>query len=341
MADLEFVDQHNMVACLERTDGNAEFHQIVDFLTTSLIHYALTVSPTIYASYIEQFWATTKSKTINDVKQIHAIVDGKTVVISKSSVRSDLYCNDEDVEGEVSGQPSEPQPPSSIAPPSHKEQVTTVVSQPQKTHTPRQTKRGRDTKIPQSSSPPKKVSDEAVCTGEDDRVVRAATTVTCLEGEHESEVNTFGSGEDSMEHQDDLMDFVPSTPYDSPLSRGHTPRSDEGDIDDEFDDINDMVYEAIENVEGDTVNAGGAVNTATTETSSGSGPRRQETTRDADAQTREACIIPSEVKWSTLTTYVVSSSRRPNMISSRMLPLLEGFRMNLQKEMNDANIILG
>nr|GFD05870.1 ribonuclease H-like domain, reverse transcriptase, RNA-dependent DNA polymerase [Tanacetum cinerariifolium] len=69
MADLEFVDQHNMVACFERTDGNVVFHQIVDFLTTSPIHYALTVSPTINASYIEQFWATAKSKTVNDVKK--------------------------------------------------------------------------------------------------------------------------------------------------------------------------------------------------------------------------------------------------------------------------------
>ncbi|GJX20541.1 putative ribonuclease H-like domain-containing protein [Tanacetum coccineum] len=65
-----FVDQHNMVACLERTEENAEFHQIVDFLTTSSIHYALT--------------------------QIHATVDGKTVVISESSVRSDIHFNDED-----------------------------------------------------------------------------------------------------------------------------------------------------------------------------------------------------------------------------------------------------
>nr|GEW42564.1 hypothetical protein [Tanacetum cinerariifolium] len=65
MADLTFVDQHNMVACLERTDGNA-------------------------------FWATAKSKTVNDVKQIHATVDGKKVVISESSVRSDLQFIDED-----------------------------------------------------------------------------------------------------------------------------------------------------------------------------------------------------------------------------------------------------
>nr|GEY76499.1 hypothetical protein [Tanacetum cinerariifolium] len=77
------------MACLERTDGNVEFHQIVDFLTTSLIHYALTVSPTSYASYIEQFWNTDKSKIVNDVKQIHSTVDGKTMVLSESSVRSD------------------------------------------------------------------------------------------------------------------------------------------------------------------------------------------------------------------------------------------------------------
>ncbi|GJX90258.1 hypothetical protein Tco_0343584 [Tanacetum coccineum] len=414
------------IADPKATEENAEFHQIVDFLTTSSIHYALTVSPTIYASYIEQFWNTANSQTVNDVKQIHATVDGKTVVISESSVRSDLYFKCEDgitcflqltaifenltlmgyesdsdkltfqkalfspqwkylihtilhclsskstswnefstniasaviclatgqkfnfsklifdgmlrnldnhiqeiinvsrfftlffkfifllqnllmilmkhlnntkkvftnmkrkgkdfsgrvtpfkdfsgtitplfasmlvpqvVEGEGSGQPFEPQLPSSTALPSHEEQVTTVASQPQKTHTPTRAKIGRDTEIPQSSGPPKKFGDEDVYTGEDDRVVRVATTATSLEAEQEmdpgakiphwgmqmlrlglrlhlnspvthlSKVNTSGSGEDSMKHQDDLMDFVPPTPHDSPLLGGHTPGSDEG-----------------------------------------------------------------------------------------------------------------
>nr|GEU43424.1 xylulose kinase-1 [Tanacetum cinerariifolium] len=98
MEDLKFVDQHNMVACLEKTKENDEFHQIVDFLSTCSINYALTISPTIYASYIEQFWNTAISKTVNSVKQIHAIVDGKAMVISESSVRSDLLFNDEDDE---------------------------------------------------------------------------------------------------------------------------------------------------------------------------------------------------------------------------------------------------
>nr|GEV53071.1 hypothetical protein [Tanacetum cinerariifolium] len=45
-----------------------------------------------------QFWATAKSRTVNDVKKIHAKVNGKIVVISESSVRSDLQFNDEDGE---------------------------------------------------------------------------------------------------------------------------------------------------------------------------------------------------------------------------------------------------
>nr|GEW27268.1 hypothetical protein [Tanacetum cinerariifolium] len=39
---------------------------------------------------------TASSKTINSIKQIHATVDGKAVVISESSVRSDLLFDDED-----------------------------------------------------------------------------------------------------------------------------------------------------------------------------------------------------------------------------------------------------
>ncbi|GKG25961.1 hypothetical protein Tco_0399107, partial [Tanacetum coccineum] len=40
--------------------------------------------------------------------------------------------------------------------------------------------------------------------------------------------NTSGSGEDRMEHLVDLTDFIPPTPHDSPLSKGHTPGSHKG-----------------------------------------------------------------------------------------------------------------
>ncbi|GJW24392.1 hypothetical protein Tco_0038203 [Tanacetum coccineum] len=103
MAALVSCPKHNMVACLEKTEWNAQFHEIVDFLTRSSIYYSLTVSPTVSTSLIEQFWNTTTSKTINDVSYITAkvagktvSVAGKTVSISEASIRRDLLFNDMD-----------------------------------------------------------------------------------------------------------------------------------------------------------------------------------------------------------------------------------------------------
>ncbi|GKE54661.1 hypothetical protein Tco_1489817, partial [Tanacetum coccineum] len=66
------------------------------------IHHALTVSPPIYTSYIEQFWNTASSQTVNDVKQINATVDRKEVVVTEASIRSSLLFNDVDADGEDS-----------------------------------------------------------------------------------------------------------------------------------------------------------------------------------------------------------------------------------------------
>ncbi|GJR10946.1 hypothetical protein Tco_0793598 [Tanacetum coccineum] len=96
MAVLESCPKHNMVAYLEKTDGNAEFHEIIDFLTRSSIHYALTVSLVISTTFVEQFWTSAKSQTINNVRYINAKVAGKPVTISEASIRSDLRFNDVD-----------------------------------------------------------------------------------------------------------------------------------------------------------------------------------------------------------------------------------------------------
>ncbi|GKA54134.1 hypothetical protein Tco_0753083 [Tanacetum coccineum] len=77
-----------MVACLEKIEGNSDFHKIMDFLASSLIHHALTISSPIYTSYIEQFWNIVSSQIVNDVKQIDATVDSKAVVVTKASIRS-------------------------------------------------------------------------------------------------------------------------------------------------------------------------------------------------------------------------------------------------------------
>ncbi|GKA61914.1 hypothetical protein Tco_0761433 [Tanacetum coccineum] len=90
------LNYHNMVAYLEKTEGNAEFHEIIDFLTRSSIHHALTVSPVVSTTFVEQFWTSAKSKIINNVRHITAKVAGKPVSISEASIRSDLLFNDAD-----------------------------------------------------------------------------------------------------------------------------------------------------------------------------------------------------------------------------------------------------
>ncbi|GJR73465.1 hypothetical protein Tco_0085830 [Tanacetum coccineum] len=78
MAVLDSCPKHNMVAYLEKSEGNAEFHEIIDFLRRSSIHHALTVSPVVSTTFVEQFWTSAKSKTINNVRHITAKVAGKT-----------------------------------------------------------------------------------------------------------------------------------------------------------------------------------------------------------------------------------------------------------------------
>ncbi|GJV26875.1 putative ribonuclease H-like domain-containing protein [Tanacetum coccineum] len=43
MADLDSCPKNNMVAYLEKSEGNAKFHEIIDFLKRSSIHHALTL----------------------------------------------------------------------------------------------------------------------------------------------------------------------------------------------------------------------------------------------------------------------------------------------------------
>ncbi|GKC66279.1 putative ribonuclease H-like domain-containing protein, partial [Tanacetum coccineum] len=86
MAALESCPKHNMIAYLEKTEGNVEFHEVIDFLQRSYISHALTVSPVVSTTFVEQFWTSAKSKTINNARHITAKVAGKLVSISEASV---------------------------------------------------------------------------------------------------------------------------------------------------------------------------------------------------------------------------------------------------------------
>nr|GEX38185.1 hypothetical protein [Tanacetum cinerariifolium] len=95
--NVDFAKVYNMIAFLSKPNESTGFEQIIDFLIAYPIKYALTVSPTIYSSCIEQFWATAKVKHVNEEAQLHAMVDGKRVIISEASIKSDLRFGDEGV----------------------------------------------------------------------------------------------------------------------------------------------------------------------------------------------------------------------------------------------------
>nr|GEU32119.1 hypothetical protein [Tanacetum cinerariifolium] len=95
MATLKFCDTHNMIAYLNKTEGSEVFHQIVDFLNSSHIKFALTENPTINTSLIQQFWQTAVANTLDIVEmQITATIDGNVKLISKASIRRHLKLED-------------------------------------------------------------------------------------------------------------------------------------------------------------------------------------------------------------------------------------------------------
>ncbi|GJX60879.1 hypothetical protein Tco_0292269 [Tanacetum coccineum] len=83
-----------MVVFLEKPEESSGFEEIIDFLNASYVQYALTVNPTIYTTCIEQFWASAKAKIVNGKRQIQALVDKKKVIITETSIRSDLKLDD-------------------------------------------------------------------------------------------------------------------------------------------------------------------------------------------------------------------------------------------------------
>ncbi|GKB28243.1 hypothetical protein Tco_0867644 [Tanacetum coccineum] len=217
MTTLKFADTHNMVVFLAKLAESEGFGQIVDFLNAHTIKYALMINPIIYTSCIEQFWATVKAKTVNREVQLQALVDGKKIIITESTVRRDLLL--EDAEG-VDCLPNvtifeqltlmrvgkgffgrvtplfptmvvhnQEEMDKGLAMPIDPHHTPTIIqpstSQPQKTQKLRRPKR-KDTEIPQSGSPIEHVVDEAVYKELDDSLVRAATTASSLEAEQDS-----------------------------------------------------------------------------------------------------------------------------------------------------------
>ncbi|GJS30765.1 putative ribonuclease H-like domain-containing protein [Tanacetum coccineum] len=121
------------------------------------------------------------------------------------------------VEGEGSGQPTEPQHTPTTASPSHVEPIPIVASssQPKKTQKQRKTKR-KATEISQSSGPTTLVADETVHEENGHSVERATTTATSLDAEQ-------GSGNINITQSM----AIPNDPFPQVISSGGSPRCQE------------------------------------------------------------------------------------------------------------------
>ncbi|GJW66000.1 hypothetical protein Tco_0117884, partial [Tanacetum coccineum] len=80
-----------------KPEGSAGFHQIVDFLNSTHIKYALTENPTIYVSLIHQFLQTASASTSkNEEMEITATIDARVKTITEASIRRHIKLEDSD-----------------------------------------------------------------------------------------------------------------------------------------------------------------------------------------------------------------------------------------------------
>ncbi|GJU73144.1 uncharacterized mitochondrial protein-like protein, partial [Tanacetum coccineum] len=142
--------------------------------------------------------ATVKVKTVNGEVQLHALVDGKKIIITESTVRRDLQLEDVEVfvNQQLDGLPSHKR---IYDAPSHTKKIfrnmrmvgkgfsgrVTPLFPTMVTQKPRKPKR-KDTQVPQPSDPTYIVIDEAVHKELGDSLVRAATTTSRLKAEKDS-----------------------------------------------------------------------------------------------------------------------------------------------------------
>ncbi|KAI3685595.1 hypothetical protein L6452_34844 [Arctium lappa] len=94
MLGLEFFDEHNEVAMLQKPKQAEGFHQIVDFLKSSHIAYTLTVNPTICVEHLRQFWANATIHTEEGTQVIKTKVCDKPLTISGECICIHLRLDD-------------------------------------------------------------------------------------------------------------------------------------------------------------------------------------------------------------------------------------------------------
>ncbi|GJS36836.1 putative ribonuclease H-like domain-containing protein [Tanacetum coccineum] len=88
--------KHTPVGFLEKPKGSADYHEVLDFLRSSHIRYAISHDPLIYDSLVKQFWSTASLETFEEgPPAIIATIDSTSYTITESLVQSQLQLDDE------------------------------------------------------------------------------------------------------------------------------------------------------------------------------------------------------------------------------------------------------
>ncbi|GKA06391.1 hypothetical protein Tco_0685615 [Tanacetum coccineum] len=165
MADLIFADSHNMVAYLEKSEDNADFAEIDNFLNASPIRFLQQFLnnqiENLAAVFNDEYDTPSHTKKVfaNMRRQVKDFSGTVTPLFAIMLIQSQAM--------------EEPIP------------IVASSSQPKMTQKHRTTKR-KATEISQSSGPTTLIADETVHEERGDSVERVATTATSLDAEHGS-----------------------------------------------------------------------------------------------------------------------------------------------------------
>ena len=96
MAELQFIDHHNMLAMLSKVKESEGFHEVLDFLRSSHLAHALTVNPRVYVEHIQQFWTNATVHGDEGNQTIRSLVHGRSIIISEALIRTHLQLADEE-----------------------------------------------------------------------------------------------------------------------------------------------------------------------------------------------------------------------------------------------------
>ncbi|KAJ9548467.1 hypothetical protein OSB04_021010 [Centaurea solstitialis] len=88
------IKEHNRVAYLTKDNSNEDFHEIIDFVTSSHIATAITINPTIYKGHMQQFWTNATSEELNGVPTISSKVGGRRLLLTEAKIRAHLHLDD-------------------------------------------------------------------------------------------------------------------------------------------------------------------------------------------------------------------------------------------------------